>query len=656
MLAKLSFSGLACTAAFAAVVSIHVDERSDVLEGKPFGSAGAYERIIARADFAVDPTLPANRIISDLELAPKNAAGRVEFSADLYVLKPRDSARGNGTVLFEVPNRGRKGLLQGFNLGSSSLDPRTPAEFGDAFLLERGFTLVWLGWQWDVPRTDGLLRLHAPAVKGLKGLVRAEWVLNKPATDASLSDREHIAYPVADAHGPELQITVRDRADGPRRVIPRAEWTLSSDRTRVNMPAGFQPGKLYELVYTAADPVVVGLGPAAIRDLIAFFKYNTNGTLQLGDQPRHIKRAIAFGTSQSGRFLRTFLYHGFNADEQKRRVFDGVWSHVAGAGRGSFNYRFAQASRDGHPFLNTLYPTDIFPFTDLEQTDPDTGLTGGILTRSQDAGVVPKIFYTNGSYEYWGRAASLIHSSLDGREDAKLPPETRIYVLTGTQHGPGTMPPRRAGTRQLSNPNDYRWIMRGLLVAMQQWLAEGEEPPASAYPMIAKDQLVAPGALQFPKIPGVQVPGRPQRAYRVDYGAEFRTTGVVTLEPPKINKPFPVLVPQVDADGNEVAGVRLPELAVPLGTYTGWNLRDASIGAPDEIYSMVGSWIPFPRTKADRGKDPRRSIEERYKSKEEYLKQVRAEAERLVGERYLIATDVTPIVHRAATVWDHALR
>jgi hypothetical protein len=639
-------------AAQAAVQKVYLDERTDVLDGKSFGPAGPYERVKAKAYFAVDPTLAANKIITDIALAPRNAEGLVEFSADIYVLKPRDSAKGNGTVLYEVPNRGGKGLLSMFDHAQSSLDPRTQAELGDSFLLEQGYTIVWVGWQFDVPRRAGLLRLYAPQIKGVTGTVRAEFTPNAKATLMPLADRDHIPYPAIDRDEPALKLTVRDRADTPRRTIPRAQWKFKDEST-IEMATGFTPGKFYEIVYKSTDPTVVGLGPTAVRDFISFLKYGGAETL-LGDQRRYIKRAIGFGTSQSGRFLRTFLYYGFNADEKDKKVFDGVWAHVAGAGRGSFNHRFAQASRDGHRMLNSFYPTDIFPFADLPETDAETGQTGSILAAAEKSNVVPKIFYTNGSYEYWGRAASLIHTTPDGKQDAPLAPDTRIYYLTGTQHGPGNFPPRRGATQNDPNVNDYRYMMRALLVSMNNWVTTSAAPPASQYPRISKDQLVSMKAVQFPKIPGVQFPLYQHTAWRADFGPEFASKVIVTIDPPKLGKPFPVLVPQVNMDGNETAGIRMPEIAVPLGTYTGWNMRDAKIGAPDETFDMAGSWIPFAWTKAQREakKDPRLSIEERYKDRQEYLVKIRAAADGLVAAGYLLSADIEKVVARSAQEWD----
>lgn len=638
--------------ASAAVQKIRVLERTDVLNGRSFGKTGSYERIIAKAHFTVDPALPANQRIRDIALAPKNAAGLVEFVADLHVLKPVKQEQGNGTILYEVSNRGGKGLLGMFSYAAGSKDPRTEAEFGDAFLLEQGYTLVWVGWQFDVPEEKGNVSIEVPRIDGVSGIVRSEFVPSAKTTRFSLGDRTMKPYPVADPDAPGTQLLVRDAPDGARRVIPRGQWKFW-DNTGVEMAAGFQPGKLYEVIYTAKHPAVVGLGLAATRDIVGFLKYGNGGGEALGDQHQYLKRAISFGSSQSGRFLRTFLYFGFNADESGKKVFDGVWPHVAGAGRGSFNHRFAQPSRDGHRMTNTFYPSDVFPFADLRTMDPETKEVDGLLTRSTDLHVQPKIFYTNGAYEYWGRAAALIHTSPDGRKDDGPASDTRIYFLSGTQHGAGSFPPRKTDTAYLSNPNDARPVMRALLTHMTAWVKEDKAPPPSRMPRIDKEELTAPAGLRFPAIPGVRLPKMPHQAWRVDYGPDFKTKGIVTIDPPKTGKPFATLVPQVDQDGNETSGVRMPDVSVPLGTYTGWNLRDASIGAPTEIYSMTGGFHAFPATKQARAarKDPRLSIEERYASMGDYLGKIRAAMDALASGGFLLPADRARLEKQAEIRW-----
>ena len=642
----------------AEVTRIEIHARRDVLGARVFGLAGSYEKLVGKVYFAVDPTNPINQIIADIDKAPRNDKGKVEFSSDLYVLKPKQPERGNGAVLCGIPNRGSKLMLSFFNRGTRSLDPTMEAEFGDGFLLRQGYTLVWLGWQWDPPQRPGLMRLQAPVARGIQGLVRADFVLTEKVSRRLLSDRGHIPYRVADPDDPQATLTVRDRVDSPRRVVPREHWNFSADRTSVEMGAGFEPHKIYEVVYTAEDPVLVGLGPAAVRDFLSHLKHKP--TAAPGARPETplipgISRAYAFGISQSGRFLRTFLLYGFNQDEAGRQVLDGVIAHVAGAGRGSFNHRFAQPSRDAHPFMNFFYPTDIFPFTDVEQTDPETGLTDGLLRRVRASGTAPRIFYTNSSYEYWGRAASLIHTSLDGQSDAHIPDNVRIYLFAGSQHGPARFPPGRTIGQQRDNPNDLHWAMRALLVALDRWITEGETPPPSLYPRVADGTLVAARALDFPKIPGIGYSTRVHLAYRADYGPQWKS-GVVTQEPPEIGKPFPVLVPQVDTDGNETSGLRLPEVAVPLATYTGWNLFHGRFGPADEISSMAGSYIPFPRTRTERQRrgDPRPSIKERYRDRAQYLGMVAAAALQLIEQRYLLDHDLPEILRQAAQRWDYA--
>jgi hypothetical protein len=621
---------LAVAPVWASVVTVRVLERTDAPQN--------YERIVAKVYFAVDPKLDANKNIVDLALAPKNEQGLVEFSADVVVLKPRDQkAAGNGTVLLEIPNRGNAYLAQTFQ-GTDSL------------LLKEGYTIVDVGWQFDVPRRDGLVRLYPPIAtengRPIRGLVRGQFVPDQRVTTFLVSDRNHVPYEAVDVNEAGAKLIVRDRPESAPRTIPRGEWRFT-DASHVEYAKGFEPGKIYEVIYTAENPPVVGLGPVAVRDFISFMKYGGgNATAILSDQRNFIKRSIAFGVSQSGRFLRTFLYDGFNGDEKGRKVFDGVWAHVAGAGRGSFNLRFAQPSRDGHPLLNIFYPTDLFPFTDLPEHEPETGVQAGLLDKLPPP-MRPKIFYTNGSYEYWGRAASLIHTTADGTQDVPVNPDTRIYFLAGTQHGAGAKEVRN-NTQNIANPTDYRWALRGLLAAMQSWVKDGVEPPESRFPRVGKDQLVKASAVQFPKIPGVAFPKSSMPAYRLDF----------STEPPKVGKPFPTLVAQVDRDGNETSGIRLPELAAPLATYTGWNLRDAKIGAPDQLFSMVGSYIPFARTKAERekSKDPRLSIEERYASRDEYLKKVEEAATALVKERYLLESDVPAIRTAAGARWDGLMK
>ena len=635
----------------AALVRVEVSERSPILDGRSFGKAGAYERIIGQAYFAVNPSTAANRDVVNLEFAPRNAIGQVEFYADFVLFVPVDPKKSNGTLFFEVSNRGRKSLLHAFSLGQGSNDPRTTAEFGDALLLEQGFTLAWLGWQFDVPREAPLMSVTVPVAKKadgspIQGVVRSDFVPDQALTSFSLGDRLFFPYRVADPKDASATLTERSLANGPRRVIPRGDWSFTGDRGGVLKASGFESGKIFEVVYRSQDPPVVGLGMAGIRDFIAALKAGS-APAPLAALAPAARRSLAYGSSQSGRFLRTFLYQGFNRDEQGHRVFDGVWANVAGAGRGNFNHQFAQPSRDARPFFNFYYATDIFPFTDLKQSDPVTGLEGGILVRAGRDGVVPKIFYTNSAYEYYGRAASLMHTTPDGSADAPLAANTRLYVMAGGNHGPGTVPPvMSAHTRYLNNGNDYQWIMRGLLVAMQQWIAGDAAPPPSVYPRVDRKELAAIDRIRFPKLPGVVAPKRVHDVFRLDFGPEFRTRGIVTIEPPKMGPAFKILLPQVDADGNDIGGLKTPQVAVPLAVHTGWNLRNPSIGSPDELFSMVGSYFPFPRQVAI----------ERYHHRTAYLGRIRAAARKLVEGRYLQERDLPSLEEVSSKEWDFVMK
>jgi hypothetical protein len=649
------------------VTRVEIISRTDVEDGRAFGLAGAYEKIVGRVYFAVHPDNLHNRQIVDIDKAPRNAQGEVEFSADLYLLKPKDMNKGNNAVLFEVSNRGGKGILHIVN-GYSPSGP--DGEYGDGFLLREGYTVAWVGWEFDVADHGENLKLYAPVAhhpggKEIPGFVRSDFtpaqkVEDMPLGHSLLGPTGGKSYPVDDPASAKNVLTVRDMPDGPRQTIPRNQWGFSRsvdgklipDVHFVHLDGGFQPGKIYEVVYEAKDPVVAGLGLAAVRDFLSYLKYDPNSTAVA----HHV---YAVGISQSGRFLRHFLYQDFNADEQGRQVMDGVIAHVAGAGRGSFNHRFAQPSRDAQPLSSIFFPTDLFPFTDLPETDPESGETAGLLDASKKSQTAPKLFFTNTSYEYWGRAASLIHISPDGLSDRKIAENVRVYLLAGLQHFSAPFPPQKnnpgspdSSAQQRYNPNPIQWYWRALITDMDQWVKDGTPPPASTYPKIADATLVPLNKWAFPKIPGVNKPHEVSLAFHLDFGPQWKE-GIVSLEPPKVGKPFAVLVPQADVDGNDLGGVSLPELQVPLATYTGWNLRDPSIGAGDLRLSFYGSFIPFLKTAAEREKsgDPRLSVAERYASRDQYLGKFALAAVKLIHERFLLPEDLPAVLERGEREW-----
>ncbi len=638
----------------AEAVRIDVRERSEVAEGRSYGLAGAYERISGRIHFAVDPESRVNRMVRDIGYAPTNEAGLVEFSADFHLLKPKQIEAGNGAVLFDVPNRGHRVALRRLHRAAGSSEKDSEPEIGDAFLLRRGFSVLWVGWQLDVAPKGDLLRFRPPIAtdsgRPIEGLVRSDFFVSEKVLSNSLGDRGHVAYPVVAPRDPRSVLTVRRGPMGERQIIPREKWQFARyedghavpDPTMVYLETGFEPGRIYEVVYVAQAPPVAGLGLAAIRDSVSGLK---DGAMDaLGIPSGAIDRAIAFGSSQSGRLLRTFLYDGFNEDERGNKVLDGVIPHIAGGARGSFNHRFAQPSRS--PGASFEYANRIFPFADGMQVDPATGARDGLLL-SLGSYFMPKVFYTNSSAEYWRSVSALTHTTVDGTADLRLPGDVRTYHFAGTQHGPAPFPPR--GGAALANPNDYGWFLRALVVAMDAWIRDDTPPPPSRVASLEEGTLVEAEEFSFPPLPGVRAPAELGRAYALDHGPQFRSKGVITLEPPKVGGAYPFLVPRVDEDGNEVGGLRSPEISVPLATYTGW--------VPSNPLSGAGLYIPFARTRAEReaNGDPRLSAEERYKSREEYLGLVAQAAMDLIDGGYLLDEDLSGVLSRARAQWDYIM-
>ena len=651
----------------ARVVRIEIDTRTDVLHGKPFGEAGSYERLTGQIFYSVRIDNPHNTAIVDLPNAVNSKHGEVEFSADFVAYQPKDPHKGNGSLLLEVPNRGRPYIVALVDGGDADLG----RDVGDAWLLRNGFTIVSVGWQWDAPGPDDL-KLYAPIArengKRITGLLRGDLMPSHVMDDVPLGHLilerlGGLEYPVAAPNDPRNVLTVRDSRDGRRTLIPTSQWQFAetvngkltpSDR-HIHLNGGFQPGRIYEYVYVVADPVVAGLGFAAIRDFASYAKYGP-ATSDL-----HAARVYGQGISQNGRFLRDFLYQGFNADESGKIALDGVLTHVAGAGRGSFNYRFAQPSRDAQPTSSVFFPTDLFPFTSLAETDPLTGARDGLLQRATADKVLPKIFFSNTSYEYWGRAAALISVDAEGKQDVPIADNVRIYHFTGLQHFSGPSPPRKGAGDLLGQQDEsalpVKYFWRAMIANLDAWVRKDVQPPRSAYPRLDNGTLVPLRDYAFPPVQDVSWPREASEARRLDFGPQWHH-GILSLQPPKVGEAFPVLVPQVDADGNETDGIRLPELSVPLGTYTGWNLRDPSIGAPEQRVSFEGSYIPFAKTADERRKagDPRKSVEERYASRADYLDRYSHALDALVEQRWILPEDRGALLLRGQQDWEDAMR
>jgi hypothetical protein len=658
---------LSSAAADARVVRVVIDSRQQVAGGAPIGLAGPCERIVGRVFYAFDPLHPQNRQIVDLALAPRNARGEVEAWGEFALVRPVDPARRSGIGLIDVTNRGGQTTFV-FHLGARrDLPPDSPGHYGDALLLARGVTIISIGWQFDVPPQDGLLHFHPPevgtAAEPITGFVRSDVTIDAATRTVSLGHgvgaSRAVAYPVADPGDPANVLTVREDPAGERRVVPRPAWRFAreqdgrvvDDPRSIYMADGFEPGKIYEAVYRAKGAVVVGTGLAAVRDLVSHLKYDKDSIVPL-------KHGIAYGVSQTGRFLRHFLYEGFNTDEQGRQAFDGIFSHTAGAGRGSFNHRFAQPSRDAQPYSTFFYPTDVFPFASVESLDPLTKARGALLGAGNTAHR-PKVFYVDGGYEYWGRAASLTHTTVDGTRDLGFTTSERRYVIASAQHSsPAPFPPDRAAKDQgapsyRGNVLDQRLALRALLVALCDWVTKGSDPPASRYPTLGRGELVAPKEVRFPVIPGVAAARIPAQPYRVDYGPRWGQ-GIVDVEPPRLGAPYTVLVPRVDELGNDAAGIRSVELRVPLATYFPWRLRIGAPAATDRMASFTGTFVPLARTEKDResSDDPRPSIERLYGSREAFLRRVDDATRELIGERFLLAADAQAARERMAATWD----
>ncbi len=629
----------------AEVTRYEITSKQDVLGGKAFGTVGAYEKLTGKVYFAIDPNNPRNKVIVDVDKSPKNSQGKVEFSADFFILRPKDASHSNGVLLFDVPNRGGKGALSTFNRAKGSPDPTTEEEFGDGLLMREGYTVVSIGWEFDIPRKPGLVLLTAPVATD-NGKVITGWlpvhpwfIPNKKVDSYNYASGEFTpSYPPLNPKDPAYRLTERDAIVSFPRLIPREDWQFAklvngqpvADVNWVTMKGGFKPGMVYELAYESSNPPVAGVGFAAVRDFASALKYNQDAIVKG-------KYVYTFGSSQVGRWQREMVHEGFTIDEQGRKAVDALFIQTGGTGEGSFNERWAQPDELGS------YTQTKFPIRYETTTDPVTGKRDGMGARIP-AGLEPKILQVDSESEYYdrGRVDSLRHVSMDGSTDLPDPPNVRIFLLAGARHGSGSWPPAEADSQQLRvDPLEYRWAQRALLADLDSWVKDGKTPPPSLHPMVSDHTAVPLAELRFPNVPGVQWPLHVPGGFRNDLPA--MPTSVL-----------PFLLPQVDKDGNITSGIRLPEQSVPLGTYGGWAFRSESYGQMDTLVSMAGSYIPFAKTKAEREKsnDPRLSLEERYPSRADYLKRVEDAAKKLAAERYLLPEDVQPVVTAAGQHWD----
>jgi len=659
-------------------IELSINERFLFADGHEFGSVGAYERLIGCANFAVDPGVPAQRGVTDLDKAPTDADGFVHFAGDFSILKPVDPAYGNRRLFFDYGNRGNKRMLQFFNDAPASNDPRTLAHAGNGFLMRRGYSVVWLAWQGDLLPGNGRMLLDLPVAGErsgpLTGLVRTEYIADRfGITTFPLSGRATVrSHPTASFDPCQARLTRRRYPYDERVPVPPERWcfarveggsgldnqgavhaVIPSD-SHIHIPGGFEPGWIYELIYTGRDPLVLGLGHVAVRDFVSFLRYGEEdfaGRVNpLCGRGGTIERAYAWGRSQTGRCLRDFVYRGFNADAAGRKVFDGVLPHVAGAGRMWLNHRFANADvSGGQQYEDHFNAADTFPFSYAETTDHLTGRRDAILKRPESD---PMVIHTQTSTEYWQRRGSLAHTDTRGN-DLPQPAGVRIYMWGSSQHFADPMPkkPARGVCQNYLNIVATSMLFRAMIDAMDRWATAGTPPPKSRIPHRGDATLVVAEEWrrQFPDIPGVATPRAPSALPLLDFGPEAE--GGILTEPPDIvpSGDYTILVPAVDEDGNDRAGVRAPMVAAPLGTYCGWNLRARDFGH-GAMHEFSGSYIPLPETPEERRAtgDPRRSILERYPDAEAYVEAITAAARQLVEQGLMLEEDVDRVAAAAA--------
>jgi len=682
-------------AAEARITRIEIQKTEPAFAGRIFNPVGAYERLTGKAYGEVDPGSPANKDIQDIGLAPRNPNGMVEYVTDVDILRPADRQKGNGILFFNIHNRGNKGGIQLFNADVSGglAEINSLANAGDGFMQRQGYTMIWFGWQPDVLAGNNRMTMtvpiaHNPDGSPITGLVRSELTTIAPTTTLNLSSGWFTALataayptvstdngtPLADGFVPSL--TVRAKEQEPRVPIPNSAWSFGAcpaggsatvSSTQICYPAGFKPGRIYEISYRARDPLVLGLGFAAARDLGAFLK--TEAKDDGGrDNPVFIKdaKSIVMGSSQSGRFVRSLVQLGFNRDERGQTVFDGAFPHIGG-GLMPLNVRFGQPGRAaGTEQVDRLYPGASFPFSYGTETDPLSGARGGILDACRATNTCPKITHAATALEMWELRQSLGFTDPLGIRDLVEPSNVRSYLMSSTQHSAAQLPLATRepfGTcQQQPNPNPHTWTVRALLQNLAAWIKDGLEPPPSARPTIAAGTLVAPDQVHFPPIPANRygdVSRPPVHFFRLhnplhpqDYGEDYRperSSGIISVDPPKVSSvQYGALVAQVDSDGNDLDGIRNVFVQVPIGTYTGWNLFNRSF-YEDGFCTLQGSFIPFAATKQEREAtgDPRPSIEERYPSRETYVAAMKKAADGLVAKRYLLRDDADRLVAQA---------
>lgn len=659
LLAVLNASVLLVALPGAAEITRLTYERAPYEEGRSFGDVGPYEVISGTLFGEVDPNDPHNRDIVDIDKAPRNARGKVEYEAEFIVLRPRDGSKANGALIHTVPNRGN-------------------VRFPGPFRFEQGYTMSWVAWQGDIlPGNDRVLMSVPIATDGgetITGTVTSEHILEEDgATSVSLGNGpytgdSHDGYEAVSLDTSTASLTMREFQWQERVPVHADSWQFANcpDGVRDHepepsamhlcIPEGFRQGWIYELVYEAKNPRVMGLGMASTRDALSLFRYareaGETANPLFDDGKPILDRVIITGASQTGRYCRQFLYAGFHVDEQDRVVIEGLWPYITAA-RLPINLRFAAPGRAFLQHEEWALPSYEFPIAYNVMKDEFSDRVDGVLARCERSGTCPKIVHTVSASEYWQERASLDTTDALGQKDLEMPDNVRFYLMSSTQHGPAREASRNPLAKHLTNPAPYSDTMRALLVALDDWIQGGEPPPDSRHPRLSDGTLVTPdrASTGFPEIPGVGYPRDMNVLPVFDYGPEFLDKGILSHHPPKTveGKNWRPLVPKVDADGNDIAGARSVTIMAPIGTHTGWNIRTPEAGAEGELYRLEGSFIPFARTQREReeASDPRLSLEERYQNHAGYVRAVREAASELVASRLLLKEDADRLVHEA---------
>ena len=659
----LSVSGFVAPAA-ARITKIEIRSvQSPTFDGMSFGAVGQYQKLVGRAYGEVDPKDPANSSITDIALAPKNVRGMVEYSSNILIIRPIDRSKGNHKLLFEINNRGHILAFASLNdAQQNSNDPSHAADAGNGFMMRQGYTLAWSGWDAISGVTPGVgggpFVLDAPVAKNADGSPITGPSLEEFVIDNDTTTSGALSYAAASLDTTKATLFVRARVDDEPTSLPADAWRYAADGKSINLlPEGtkFQAGKLYELIYPAKDPKVTGLGFAAIRDFASFLRHaKADDHGQANPLAGDIKEVLTYCISQPCRMMREFVALGFNEDpnwplgpDARGKAVDGVLDWVGG-GSGIFaNYRFAEPFRTHRQHIARWYPEYKFPFAYPITTDTVTGKTDGLLRRCLESDTCPKIIDANSENEYWAKAASILHTDTRGL-DLWETPNVRLYLISGRPHGDGVPASGFGICQQTRNPLVGNQGLRALLVMLDKWVSTGAEPPASRVPRAGEETLVSSKQedVGFPMIPGVTYNGRMHRGDLLDFGPEA-DRGILTVLPPKLlGSPYPAFVPRVDADGNTLGGIRLPDIVVPTGTYTGWNLRK---DPPDEGCDHAGMYLPFARTKAERlaKGDPRRSLEERYPDHAAYVRAVASAAANAQRQGFLLQEDAERYVKAA---------